>query len=33
MLDLVVERRDFGPMVEVYMQAFYRLQAEGVLDR
>ena len=33
LLDLVVGRRDFGPIIEVYMQVFQRLRGEGLINR
>ncbi|GAB5036796.1 zn-c6 fungal-type dna-binding domain protein, partial [Nannochloropsis oceanica] len=33
LLDLVIERIDFKPMVHLYMQAFHELREEGLVDR
>ena len=33
LLDLVIERSDFRPMVSLYMQAFHQLREEGLVDR
>ncbi|KAM3567831.1 hypothetical protein VYU27_010030, partial [Nannochloropsis oceanica] len=33
LLDLVIERIDFKPMVHLYMQAFHGLREEGLVDR